>query len=651
VTADKVTLNSFRCARGAEYLHTGRRGCLKGTRGTVLDEIELWTRNFARSPIYWLNGLAGTGKSTIAQTVVERVFADGQLGATFFCSRDFEDRSNLQLIFPTIAVQLARKYAEFRSNFVPLVQSNPGIAYESLSNQMNKLIARPLRKSAVSTVIVIDALDECKDEEPLSAVLSVLGRFVSEIPEVKFFIAARPEPRIREGFRLPPLEKATDVFFLHKVERDLVNRDIRLFLKCSFLEMADRRGGLDSWPADEHVKRLCKRAAGLFVYAVATVKFLDHKNNDPRGQLDLLLQSPERSDLEGDTKLKVNTTLDSLYASILEEAFGDDHPRDDPKVRSVLAAVVLPASPLSPSTIAALLGFRTTDVFLRLSSVHSLLLLQDIDHPVRPFHTSFSDFITNSARCINERFHVSPSSHHLELLIGCLELMNRTLDKNMCKLPDNVTNSEVEDLRERSERCIDHALRYACISWHEHLINIDEHMAHTPGVTSALHQFLKEKFLSWLEVLSILGAARVAVDSLEVAIGCLEVNRVFMHGALSEPADLNQGSQTLNLVNDCFRFVTRFFKIISTSALRIYSSTLLLSLQTPTHLIMFPQTRYKCAAQYNWEEVAPIEFGGIKLTNAANKAYLGLHGRDDKVFTYTGVGSSIACRLNVRRTS
>ena len=355
--ADKAVLNNFRCAHGAEYLHTGRRGCLKGTRGTVLDEIELWTRDFTKPPIYWLNGLAGTGKSTIAQTISERVFADGQLGATFFCSRNFEDRSTIQLIFPTIAVQLARKYIEFRSTFVPLVQSNPGIAYESLCNQMNKLIVQPLRESTISTVIVIDALDECKDEEPASEILSVLAEFVSEIPKAKFFITARPEPRIRKAFRLPPLVKLTDVFLVHNVERSLVDNDIQLFLKRSFLEMADRRGGLDGWPADEDVEYLCRRAAGLFVYAVATVKFLDHKNNDPRGQLDLLLQSPKRSDLEGGTKIMANTTLDSLYTSIVEEAFGDDHPRDDPKVRSVLAAVVLPANPLSPSTIAMLLGF------------------------------------------------------------------------------------------------------------------------------------------------------------------------------------------------------------------------------------------------------------------------------------------------------
>ena len=162
------------------------------------------------------------------------MFADGQLGASFFCSRDFEDRKNLQFIFPTVAAQLARRYAKFRSILVLLVQSDPEIADETLDGQMNKLIVQPLMKSAISTVIVIDALDECKDDEPASAILSILGQYVKKIPKVKFFFTGRPEPRIRNGIRLSPLAEATDVFVLHEVESGQVNSDIQLFYKHNF---------------------------------------------------------------------------------------------------------------------------------------------------------------------------------------------------------------------------------------------------------------------------------------------------------------------------------------------------------------------------------------------------------------------------------
>ena len=135
--------------------------------------------------------------------------------------------------------------------------------------------------------------------------------------------------------------------------------------------------------------------------------------------------------------------------------------------------MILATNPLSPSTIATLLDFDTEEVFPLLSSVHSLLTLQeDVDRPVRPFHKSFPDFIVDPARCANPRFRVCPPDHHTELLVGCLELMSRRLEQNMCQLPDGVTNSGVGDLREGAGRYVDQALQYACRSWHKHLVDM-----------------------------------------------------------------------------------------------------------------------------------------------------------------------------------
>jgi len=193
ITIELSVLNSCCHAGGAQFGHGDRQGCLKGTRAAILDKIEEWSKDPDMAPVYWLNGLAGTDKSTIAQTITERIFADGRLGASFFCSCDFKDCRNLRFIFPTIAFRLAHKYPKFRSVLVPLLQSNPDIAQDSLYNQMEMLIAEPLGLSDISTVIIIDALDECVDQEPQSA-LSVMGRLVERIPNVKFLITGHPEP-------------------------------------------------------------------------------------------------------------------------------------------------------------------------------------------------------------------------------------------------------------------------------------------------------------------------------------------------------------------------------------------------------------------------------------------------------------------------
>ena len=502
-----------------------------------MDEIEHWTRNFGEPPIYWLNGLAGTGKTTIVETIADRTFADGHLGASFFCSRDFEDRSNLRFIFPTLAIQLARKYTEFRSLFIHLVQSEPGTVNGSLCDQMHKLLVQPLKESQISTVILIDALDECRGEEPASAILSVLGKFVSEIPKVKFLVTGRPEPCIREGFRLPLSAEAMGLFVLHEIEPSKVEGDIRLFFRHKFSELERPRRGFDDWPSNEQLDLLCGRVAGLFVNAAAAVRFVAKPNTNPKKQLDLLLQPPQSSVRKGKSKSGANVTLDLLYTYILQESFGnDDNPDNDHKVRSVLGATILAANPLSPSTIAALLNFDVDDISPLLSSAQSLLILrEDTSCPVRPFHKSFPDFIVNPNRCTNQRFHVSPPEHHSQLLIGCLALMHRRLEKNICKLPEAVANSDVSDLPERTDQYINPALRYACRSWHKHFVH--EHATsstYTLKITFALHQFLENDFLFWLEALSVLGAVRNAVDALQVAMDLMEVSPRSMVGVFPE---------------------------------------------------------------------------------------------------------------------
>jgi len=480
----------------------------------VLDEIESWAKDFNQSPVFWLNGLAGTGKSTIAQTVSERTFADGQLGASYFCSRDFEDRSDLHFIFPTLAFQLAHNFPKFRSVLVPLLQSNPDVAHESLYRQMEKLIVEPLRSADVPTVIVIDALDECKDEEPSSAILSVLGRLVGRIPRVKFFITGRPEPRIRTGFRLPILVNSTSVFVLHDVDPPLINNDIRLFLKHELSELAERHQ-LGSWPSDEHVDLLCKRAAGLFVYAVATIKFLDSNTHLPEHRLGVIVKLPECTAPEGKTRFNLKSTLDSLYTSILQMAFSDSE--EDPevysRVRSTIGAVILLVNPLPPFAVAELVSLDLREVKILLTLVQSLLAFgEDLYQPVKSFHKSFPDFITNPSRCADTRFYISPKNLHSELAMNCLRIMNDGLEQNLLSLPDYALNSEVEDLQARINDRISIALRYACRSWHNHLTEIDGDIT---DVVSYLHNFLEKKLLAWLEVVSAIGIVGEAVIALE----------------------------------------------------------------------------------------------------------------------------------------
>ena len=132
----------------------------------------------------------------------ETSFTDGKLRASFFCSHDFDDRRNLHTIFPTLVFQLTHHYPHFWQELLPVLTMSPDIRKEFLCSQMNKPTVGPLWVIVIRILIIIDALDECYNEEPTSTLLFVLSCLVDKVPFVKFFITGRPEPQIHSGFQL-----------------------------------------------------------------------------------------------------------------------------------------------------------------------------------------------------------------------------------------------------------------------------------------------------------------------------------------------------------------------------------------------------------------------------------------------------------------
>src|SRR5258707_6108097 len=82
-------------------------------------------------PIYWVNGLAGIGKSTIARTVAEDAKNRNLLGASFFFSRQEKELSDADLFIPTIAYQLAESHPKVRPAVIKVLLRDPNIFKKS----------------------------------------------------------------------------------------------------------------------------------------------------------------------------------------------------------------------------------------------------------------------------------------------------------------------------------------------------------------------------------------------------------------------------------------------------------------------------------------------------------------------------------------
>jgi hypothetical protein len=214
--------------------------------------------------------------------------------------------------------------------------------------------------------------------------------------------------------------------------------------------------------------------------------------------LDAIAKLPESTAPEGKILFKPKTTLDSLYTSILQEAFSEEtfdkeDPDVDSKVRTTIGTIVLLVNPLPPPAIAELIGLEPEEVTLFITLVQSLLVVgEDFNQPVKPFHKSFPDFITDPSRCADTRFYVSPQHLHFELVTNCLRVMNEGLERNLLSLPEYALNLEVEDLQARIDNRVSIALKYSCRSWYNHLT---ETRGDVTGILPCLRIFLEEN--SW----------------------------------------------------------------------------------------------------------------------------------------------------------
>jgi len=415
--------------------------CLPGTRRSVLQDIMFWAKSPQAQNVFWLNGLAGTGKSTIAQSFSEMAANEGILGASFFCSRDYLNRKELKNIFPTLAYQLACHYPNFQSHLITDLKKDPTLAHTSLISQLESLLVNPLSREKKPCVIIIDALDECIDDQPASAILSVLGRFVDKLPLVKFFITGRPEARIRSGFRLPLLQPLTQIFLLHGVESSSVDDDIQLYLTQRLTAVAKQRSDLDlpnPWPHNNEIRALTKKSSGLFIFASTLARFIESEYHDPSERLQLVLSKANSTRHEG------QAGIDTLYSQVLLDAFSNVHEsKVFDNVRCVLGAIVLAFNPLSRRELSTILSVPMTLISTTLRHLHSVLLVPTNEFKeIRIFHKSFPDFLQDKSRCTDSRFYINPQTHHRYMVLSCLELV-KELKGNPYSLPPFTMNQDV----------------------------------------------------------------------------------------------------------------------------------------------------------------------------------------------------------------
>ncbi|KAF8748994.1 Encoded by [Rhizoctonia solani] len=413
-----------------------RRACTKHTRTQILLELDQWSADPQKPNVYWMNGMAGTGKTTIAYTFAESLKRRGLLGASFFCTRASSECQDVGQIIPTITYQLARYSMSFQSAVVKVLGSDPDIGTRAIAEQCEQLIKEPLAqvKDVIpgGLVVVIDALDECNNANGVRTILDVLFRITPNLP-LKFFITSRPEPIIRHRIEaLSDLNRSMCV--LHEIEKWMVEADIELYL----------REELDDSVSDQNLSQLAKLSGNLFIYAATAIRYIRPTGTivDP-DRLETILISSTNSGFQ-------HSDINELYTTILEAAVhqsGRDS-QEQQQMRLILWTAVCTREPVNIDTLAALTGIKATKVNTLLQSLYSVLHVSRATSMITTLHASFPDFMFGEAR--SSKFYCDEAKHSQLLAKQCFQVMEAQLRFNICSLETSfIPDREVQDLEDR----------------------------------------------------------------------------------------------------------------------------------------------------------------------------------------------------------
>src|SRR5258708_3263790 len=382
--------------------------------------------------IYWVNGLAGIGKSTIARTVAEDAKNRNLLGASFFFSRQEEGLSNADLFIPTIAYQLARSYPEARSIITKVFRREPDFGKRSFATQVKELIIEPLSKiTSKPVVIVVDALDECDNSKgAVNELLQAVVEHCTKSPSLRLFITSRPELHIN-----PVLANEAGIVLHEDIDQSIVSDDIREYLREEMSRIPKLLGVKVPfpWPSEWELEKLVERAGQLFIWAAMAVRFVgDHRGTDPISRLETLLR--EYSSTRSNTGIRnPHEDLDGLYMTILSQAAEGLENDSANNMQKVISTVILLRSEMLLDTIARFLGEREIVVNMALNRVQSIIPIpkDPLARPIQIYHPSFHDFITSWDRCPDSRFYVDTSIHERRLALHCLDILNKQLSKDI----------------------------------------------------------------------------------------------------------------------------------------------------------------------------------------------------------------------------
>jgi hypothetical protein len=483
--------------------YTSEKCCLPGTRVTIIDSIVQWADQSSDESsdhrVLVLIGGAGTGKSSIAHSVAAHFDGLHRLGSSFCFDRSRDAELPPERLFSTIARDLADKEPLQKKALYDAVKERSRRYTMSLKEQFENLLLNPSKAltNVGPIVIVIDALDECREGEKKNHLLEIIRSRLSELPsQYRIIITARPE--IHD---LLSTYKGITFKDMSGIDPQSTVSDLTAYVQH---ELATVKAKLERrWPKDTWCSELVSKSEGLFIWISTACHYV--KEPAAGRQVHESLQHMLSISSNGNP-------LDLIYKEVLKHTFphaGTDSMELE-RFECIMATILTIKQPLPTAALAELQdkddnederGGWVESIVRHLGSLMDGTVSNSI--PIRFLHTSCRDFLLNKSR--SGEYHVDCSREEKRLASTTLRIMESMLKFNICGIDSSfILNEELK--KEDINLALPSQLQYACRFWADHVTEsaYEEHLG------NRVENLMCTKLLFWFEVLSVLGKTRSA---------------------------------------------------------------------------------------------------------------------------------------------
>jgi hypothetical protein len=464
--------------------------------------------------LMWINGPAGTGKTMLLIGIIRNLSAQSAVLAPslsyFFC----QGTGTKKLNSATVALRsLIWMLLIQQPDLISHVQPSHETSGSALFNDGNEFFAlkrifqNMLKDPALFPVyLIIDALDECDRTNPgLEELIKVIAESFTLSERVKWLLSSRPDVNVLTKLKELGRDVGDGSDTLVKLDTERLTDPVNTYIDHKLANFKGKDGYNDD-VLDKLSNEIRQRAENTFLWVWLAFKSLGTGDETVVGEYAL--------EFIKDIPLGLQELYDHMMMRI--EKIRKVKPQD---CKEVLVASILAYRPLSLSELQTLAGLSVGVTKTAVEMCGSFLTMRG--STVNIIHQSAKDYLKENYK---SRLHEAGTAQgHVNISNRSILKISSILErKNIYSLsfgfkPEDMRTPEPDPLA---------PIRYSCVFWAAHLCDVNggrprcEEELRDDG---RVFDFLKQRFLRWLESLSLLGELSAGAQSMRKLLRVVQV--------------------------------------------------------------------------------------------------------------------------------